>query len=125
MVQQSTKPQKVFKVIHSDEDVKTELNLIVDYGGVVEDVFVYHKFYNKVSAPLNIRSRHDVEKFLTDIESGKSSLLKNVTAGYHYHTLTADSIQTLKIIEDKLWEHGFLAQLREYEPDEMLPTVNI
>ncbi len=113
------RPSKVFKNLHSDEDVEKELNLIVDLGGIVEDVFVYHKAYNKVSAPMNIRSRRDVERFLNNIASGKSSLLKNVTSGYHYHTVTADSFEILKIIEDKLWECGFLAKLREYEPDEL------
>ena len=113
------RPSKVFKNFHSDEDVERELNLIVDLGGTVEDVFVYHKAYNKVSAPMNIKSRRDVNRFLDNIASGKSSLLKNVTSGYHYHTVSADSFETLKIIEDKLWENGFLAKLREYEPAEM------
>lgn len=107
---------KVFKVIHSDEDVEKELNLIVDNGGTVEDVFVSHKFYGTLKAPMNIRSRLNVKSFLSDIASGKSSLLKNVTSGYHYHTVTADSFETLKLIEDALWEHGFLAHLQEYEP---------
>lgn len=114
-----TKPlnAKVFKVIHSDEDVEKELNLIVDLGGTIEDVFIYHKVYNKVSAPMWIRSRHDVEVFLSNIASGKSSLLKNVTSGYHYHTVLAENKETLALIEEKLNEYGFLAQLQEFEPD--------
>ncbi len=113
------RPSRVFKIFHSDEDVEKELNLIVDMGGAVEDVFVYHKAYNKVTAAMNIKSRRDVEKFLDNIATGKSSLLKNVTSGYHYHTVSADSFETLKNIEDKLWEKGFLAKLREYEPAEL------
>lgn len=113
------RPSKVFKNFHSDEDVEKELTMIVDLGGTVEDVFVYHKAYNKVSAPMNIKSRQDVEKFLDNIATGRSSLLKNVTSGYHYHTVSADSFEILKVIEDKLWENGFLAKLREYEPDEL------
>lgn len=113
------RPSKVFKIFHSDEDVEQELNLIVDMGGTVEDVFVYHKAYNKVTAPMKIKSRSDVEKFLNNIATGKSSLLKNVTSGYHYHTVSADSFETLKNIEDKLWGKGFLAELREYEPEEL------
>ena len=54
--------------------------------------------------------------FLKDISSGKSSLLKNVTSGYHYHTVATDSKEALKLIEDSLWEQGFLAPLQEYEP---------
>ncbi|MBQ4527694.1 MAG: transcription repressor NadR [Clostridia bacterium] len=111
---------KVFKVIHSDEDVQKELNLIVDLGGIVDDVFVYHKVYNKVTAPMGIKSRHDVEVFVNSIASGKSSLLKNVTSGYHYHTVLAENAQTLDLIEKKLKECGFLAKLQEYEPEEII-----
>ena len=111
--------EKVFKIIHSDEDVEKELNLVVDSGGTVEDVFIYHKVYHKVSAPMSIKSRLDVKNFLENIASGKSSLLKNVTSGYHYHTISAKDYETLDIIENKLKESGFLAPLQEYEPSEI------
>lgn len=119
----SNKPERIFKNIHSDEDVETELNLIVDLGGTVEDVFVYHKAYNKVSAHMGIKSRQDVKNFLENIRSGKSSLLKNVTSGYHYHTVTADKTETLAIIEEKLWENGFLAPLKAHEPEELFEKI--
>ena len=119
VLKEQLRPKKVFKVIHSDEDVETELNLIVDLGGFVEDVFIYHKFYNQIKAPMHIKSRYDVIHFLKNIAEGKSSLLKNVTSGYHYHTVVADDMNTLKRIEDKLWEYGFLAPLQEFEPSEL------
>lgn len=108
--------EKVFKVIHSDDDSKKELNLIVELGGAIEDVFVYHKFYGIVSARMDIRTKKDVELYLENIASGKSGHLKNVTSGYHYHTVTAEDEKTLDEIEEKLWESGFLAKLQEYEP---------
>ena len=52
------------------------------------------------------------------IASGKSNLLMNVTSGYHYHTVFADSVQLLDVIQEKLWEKGFLASLQEHEPVE-------
>ncbi len=107
---------RVFKVIHSDEDVEKELQLIVDYGGVVKDVFVYHKVYGVVKAEMNIHSRFDILKYIDEIKSGKSSLLKNITSNYHYHTVLAESEEILNILEDKLWEAGFLAKLQDYEP---------
>ena len=116
-LEKSKKCERVFKVIHSDEETETELNLIVDSGGTVENVFVYHKAYDVVSANLGIRSRSDVTEFMQNILTGKSSLLKNVTSGYHYHTVSADSFETLAHIEDKLWEQGFLAKLQAYEPE--------
>ncbi len=117
VLEQLNSPRKVFKVIHTDEEVEQELNLIVDYGGTVEDVFIYHKIYDKVAARLDIHSRADVKNFLESIASGKSGLLMHATSGYHYHTVSADSFKTLALIEDKLWEQGFLAKLQAYEPD--------
>lgn len=111
--------KRVFKVYHSDEDVEKELNIIVDAGGTVEDVFIFHKFYGTVKAPMDIRSRLNVKQFINDITLGKSSLLKNVTSGYHYHTVTASCSETLDLIENNLRESGFLAPLQEYEPSEL------
>ena len=107
---------RVFKVNHTDEQVFDELSLIVDYGAVVKDVFVYHRVYGVVRAQMNIRSRYDIEKYVSGMKSGNSSLLKNITSGYHYHTVLADSREILDIIENRLWEEGFLAKLRQFEP---------
>ena len=119
VLEKKPKSERVFKVKHSDEDVGRELNLIIDMGGTVEDVFVYHKFYGIVSAKMDIQSKNDVRIFLENIASGKSSLLKNITSGYHYHTITAESEMALKRIETKLKENGFLAPLKQYEPKEI------
>ncbi len=107
---------RVFKVIHSDEQVEEELSLIVDCGGRVEDVFVSHKIYDIVKAPMNIRSRLDIRRFMDNLNSGKSSLLKNVTGGYHYHTVSAESEEILDYILQELNKKGFLAPLQDYEP---------
>ncbi len=112
-------PVRVFKIIHDDDDVERELNLIVDLGGRIDDVFVYHKVYSKVSARMDIKSRLDVARFVSDIATGKSSLLKNITSGYHYHTVSAQNEETLDIIEEKLRSEGFLAAFTEYEPEEI------
>ena len=80
------------------------------------DVFVFHKVYGTLRAEMNISSRLHVTRFLQDIATGKSSLLKNVTAGYHYHTVSADTEETLEVIEEKLKQNGFLAPLQAFEP---------
>lgn len=97
-----------FKVKHTDEQIEKELQLIVDLGGTVKDVFIKHEVYGTMRAELNIRSRRDVQKFLEDMENGKSEPLKNVTSGYHYHTVTADNEETLQVIEQALTDNGFL-----------------
>jgi transcriptional regulator of NAD metabolism len=107
---------KIFKVLHSDEEVEKELGLIVDLGGKVEDVFVFHRVYGKLSAPMGIETREQIKQFLAEIASGKSSLLKNVTAGYHYHTVSAPTKEIIEKIEKALLENGLLAPLKSFEP---------
>ena len=119
VLERSTLVERVFKVKHTDEETEKELCLIVDAGGCVVDVFIYHRSYGEVNARMNIKSRVDVQAFLDDIASGKSSLLKNVTSGYHYHTISAESEEILDLIEKRLGENGFLAPLQDHEPKKL------
>ncbi|MCR4946113.1 MAG: transcription repressor NadR [Lachnospiraceae bacterium] len=116
VVQKTPGVSRVFKTKHSDEDAAAELYAIVDSGGVCKDVFVYHKVYGVVRAGINIRSRDDADRYLQEINSGKSFLLKNITSDYHYHTVSAESTEILDKIQQKLQKLGFLARLQDYEP---------
>ncbi len=107
---------RVFKVIHTDEQVRDELETIVDLGGTVEDVFIYHRVYGVIRGKLGLSSRRDIERYMEKISGGSSHLLKNTTSGYHYHTVTADNSQTLDLIQKALGEKGYLAKLQTYEP---------
>ena len=46
--------ERVFKLKHTTEQTEDELTTIVDLGGTVVDVFVWHKVYGRISATLNI-----------------------------------------------------------------------
>lgn len=107
---------RVFKVRHSAAHTERELMEIVDLGGRVEDVFVYHRVYGVVRGELHIHSRKDVRDFITRLQEGSSTLLMEVTDDYHYHTVFADDGETLDQIRSRLSELGFLAPLREHEP---------
>ena len=107
---------RVFKVRHEENEAEEELNMIIDLGGIVKDVFVYHKVYGVLRADMNIKSRMDIRRYMEEIATGKSSLLKNVTSGFHYHTILADSEEILDIIQEELGKQGFLAKLQDYEP---------
>lgn len=110
------KHERIFKIYNRPEEVEKELQLFVDQGGFIKDVFVYHKVYGVVRAELNIASRADIAAYMADIKSGKSTLLNNLTSGYHYHTIIAKSEAVLDAIQANLTECGFLAQLLDYEP---------
>ena len=70
---------------------------------------MWHKVYGKMTAPLNISSRLHIAQFLEGVRTGKSSELMNITGGYHYHTVKADSEDVLNRIESALQEKGFIA----------------
>lgn len=115
-MQEDEETTRVFKVQHEDDEVEKELTTIVDLGGTVEDVFVYHKVYGVLRAEMNIKSRMDIRNYMEEIRSGKSSLLKNVTSGYHYHTVRAERVEILDMIQEELQKKGLLAKLQDYEP---------
>ena len=107
---------RVFKVVHTEAQVEEELNLYVDFGGKVEDVFVYHKVHGVIRVPMNIRSRRDVRKYMEDISTGKSTQLMKLTSNYHYHTITADSEEILDQIQEELTARDMQAPLQDWEP---------
>lgn len=100
--------ERVFKVKHSSEQTEDELTCIVDLGGTVVDVFVWHKVYGKIEAPLNIFSRHHVKQFMEGVRTGKSTELMAITGGYHYHTVRADSEEMLDKIGLALNEKNYI-----------------
>jgi transcriptional regulator of NAD metabolism len=116
VLQEKGNIQRVFKVKHSEEKLLDELNLIVDLGGQVEDVFVYHKLYGVIRVEMNVKSRKDAKKYVEGIYGGVSVPLEQITSEYHYHTVTADATETLDEIQEELQKQGYLVALRDYEP---------
>lgn len=115
MLDAEIKTERIFKVYHTNEQTEQELNIIVDLGGSVDTVMVNHKVYGKVEAELGIKNRRDVRKFLENLESGKSVPLMNITSGYHFHRVSAESEQVLDEIEQALRNQNFLAEIPDYE----------
>ena len=109
LIQKTPLKERVFKVYHTTERTEEELNLIVDLGGTVVDVFVWHKVYGRMHAPLNIYSRAQVKQFIDGVRAGKSTELMHITGGYHYHTIRAESESVLDSILTALKEHDFIA----------------
>ena len=72
-----------------------------------QDVYK-RQVYGHMEAVLGVNSRRKVAEFMEDIRSGKSSPLKNITSNYHYHRVSADSVETLYMIEEDLRQRGFL-----------------
>ncbi len=99
--------ERVFKLKHTSNQTEDELTSIVEYGGMVVNVFVWHKVYGKIDAKMNIFTLQDVAEFIERIKTGRSSELMHITNGYHYHTVRAENEATLDKIEDMLKEKGY------------------
>ena len=100
--------ERVFKLKHTTEQTEDELSCIVGLGGTVVDVFVWHKVYGKVEAPLNIFSPMHIKQFMEGVRTGQSTELMHVTGGYHYHTVRADNDAVLDRIETALNEKNYI-----------------
>ena len=109
IIQKSPLKERVFKVYHTTEETEDELTTIVNLGGTVVDVFVWHKVYGKMTAPLNIFSSLHIKQFIEGVRSGKSTELMNITGGYHYHTVRAEKEETLDLIAEVLSKKGYVA----------------
>ena len=108
VIHSSPMKERTFKLFHTTEQTKDELQLIVDRGGVVADVYVWHKAYGKMEAKLNISTRFQIDQFIESVRTGKSVELMHITGGYHYHTVRAASEDVLDGIERALKEKNYI-----------------
>ena len=98
----------ILHVKHSNEQMREELNCIVDAGGRILDVIVEHEVYGLIAVDLIINSRKDVEEFMKKITENKAKPLKELTCDEHFHTVEADNKHILAEIKRSLKEKGFL-----------------
>ena len=110
-------PARTFKLHHEVEQTRDELQTIIALGGRVHNVSISHRAYGRITAPLEIANQADIERFINDIESGKSSPLSTATSGYHYHLVSAPSNEALEAIGRALADKGFLAPLLPHEQE--------
>jgi len=85
--------------------------LVIESGGRIEDIYVNHRVYGRISAKLDLYNRTNVEELYRSLVSGASKPLMSVTDGYHYHTITAETEEVLDGIERTLRERGFLIEI--------------
>jgi len=102
------KHTRVIAVKHADDEMRDELNTIVDTGARVLDVIVEHDVYGQIAVDLLIESRRDANEFMKQISGSRTKPLKELTADYHYHTIDAPSEVILDEVEAALKEKGYL-----------------
>lgn len=95
-------------VQHGPEQTREELATIVENGGEVLDVIVEHPLYGELQGGLHIKNLKDVDDFVTAYEKQSTTLLSELTAGIHLHTIRYKDEADLEKIKQALAEKNIL-----------------
>ena len=104
----NSRVKSIIAVNHSDNEMIDELEIVVKYGGIIEDVIVEHPLYGEIRGILKIKNLNDLNKFRASLEDIKAKPLSVLTDGIHLHTISADSDENMQLIKDELKEKGFI-----------------
>ena len=80
-------------------------------GGVLGRKY-FHEVLHDVSFDVH---RGEILGLVGESGTGKSTLLKNVTSDYHYHTVTAEEERILDDVEAELAKRGYLVEQKKEE----------
>ena len=100
--------RRVIAVSHSTDDIYNELECIVKFGGIVEDVTVEHPLYGEIRAMLMIKTLIDIEKFIKKFKEFNAQPLSSLTKGIHLHTIKADNEEIIECIIKELKDKNYL-----------------
>lgn len=98
----------VIAVNHNEGEMEKELEIVVKYGGIIEDVIVEHPLYGEIRGILKIKNLNDLNKFTNYFEEIEAKPLSALTNGVHLHTISADSEENMELIKKELDEKGFI-----------------
>lgn len=100
--------RRVIAVSHGRDDIYNELECIVKFGGVVEDVTVEHSLYGEIRAMLMIKTLIDIEEFTKKFKESSAQPLSSLTKGIHLHTIKADNEEIIDCIIRELKDKNYL-----------------
>ena len=104
----SNKVKTIIAVNHDSNDTISELEIVVKYGGIIEDVIIEHPLYGEIRGNLMIKNLNDLNKFEKEFKNKSVKPLSNLTNGIHLHTIAADTEEDIEAIKIELKEKGFL-----------------
>lgn len=104
----TNKIKAIIAVNHESNKTIDELEIVVKYGGIIEDVIIDHPLYGEIRGNLMIKNLNDLNKFENEFKRKNAKPLSNLTNGVHLHTIAADSEDDIKAIKKELREKGFL-----------------
>lgn len=100
--------RRIIAVSHNEKNTIDELEIVVKYGGIIEDVIVEHPIYGEIKVNLMIKNLNDLNKFKENFTDNNITPLSALTNGIHIHTISADSQENIDYIIRDLRQKGYL-----------------
>ena len=101
------KVKSIIAVNHGADKMIEELEIVVKYGGIIENVIVEHPLYGEIIGNIMIKNLNDLNKFEESFKNIEAKPLSEITNGIHLHTISADSEDDINSIKRELEEKGF------------------
>lgn len=98
--------KSIIAVSHSKAEMIKELEIVIKYGGIIEDVIVEHPIYGEIKGLLMIKNLNDLNRFRESFELSESAPLSSLTNGVHLHTVSVDTKENMELIKKELKEKG-------------------
>jgi len=93
---------------HNAGGTQDELYCMVAAGAIVVNVIIEHEMYGEMTGLLNLKTRADVDAFITKIKSSEVKLLSELTYGIHLHTIACRNKAHFEQVVQALEAGGFL-----------------
>ncbi len=98
--------RSIIAVNHNKNEMIKELEIVIKYGGIIEDVIVEHPIYGEIKGLLMIKNLNDLNRFKKSFELSESAPLSSLTNGVHLHTVSVDTKENMELIKKELKENG-------------------
>ena len=102
------KVKAIIAVAHTEKEMFDEMNIVIKYGGMIEDVVVEHPLYGEIKGMLMIKNYNELNKFIQKYKDQRAKLLSVLTNGVHIHTIAAESQEDINSIISELRELNFI-----------------
>lgn len=105
----TTKLTKTIVTKHTTyEEMKEELQIMIDHGARVIDVIVEHPIYGEMKGILDISYKNELQEFVEKIKNDKAEPLSSLTEGVHIHTVEVPDEKTFEKMKKTLLRKGYL-----------------
>lgn len=108
IIERNNRYRDVIVTKHSNKELKREMEIIVKYGGIIEDVIVFHSVYGEITGAIMVKNLNDLNKFLERYNSNDTIPLSMLTNGIHMHTISSIDKESMQLIKKELKDEGFL-----------------